>query len=253
LRAENIGGNVLFEDKEVFLFDLDGTLLSIEAEEFLKYYFGALSADFEDLCADQEQFVKLLMASTEKMIRNDGSRSNQEAFMEAFMEKMEIKNQAEAKKIKERFDQFYQSKFTALDKYFDLDRETPAEIIKHLKNQGKKLVLATNPLFPKEAVAARLSWIGIEAEDFELLTHYENMSYAKPNPNYYREILEKIDADPDNCLMIGNDLKEDAVASELGIKTLIISDKLIEREDSSYPVAWQGSLKEFKELIKEEI
>jgi len=243
----------LFKDKEFFLFDLDGTLLSLEAAEFLRYYFGALSAKFEDLCADQEEFVGLLMGSTEKMIRNDGSRSNQEVFMEDFMIKMEIEDRREAEKIKERFEQFYQSEFAALDQYFELDRETPAEIINYLKTQGKKLVLATNPLFPKEAVAARLSWIGIEASDFELLTHYENMSYAKPNPNYYKEILEKIDAAPEDCLMIGNDLKEDAVASELGIKTLIIEDKMIKREESDYPIAWQGSLKEFKKLIKEKV
>ena len=243
----------MFKDKEVFLFDLDGTLLSIEAEEFLKYYFGALSSEFEDLCADQEEFVGLLMGSTEKMIRNDGSCSNQQAFMKDFMKKMNISDQKEADRIKERFEHFYQTKFADLDQYFKLDRETPGEIIKHLKAQGKKLVLATNPLFPKEAVAARLGWIGIDAEDFDLLTHYENMSYAKPNPNYFREILEKIDAEPEDCLMIGNDLKEDAVASELGIKTLIIEDKIIEREESDYSVSWQGSLKEFKELIKENI
>lgn len=243
----------MFKDKEVFLFDLDGTLLSIEAEEFLKYYFGALSSEFKDLCADQDDFIGLLMGSTKKMIKNDGSCSNQQAFMGDFMEKMEITDQAEAEKIKERFNQFYQTKFAALDQYFEIDRETPAEIIKYLKAQGKKLVLATNPLFPKAAVEKRLGWIGIDAADFELLTHYENMSYAKPNPNYYREILEKIDAEAENCLMIGNDLKEDAVASELGIKTIIIEDKVIKREDSDYPVAWQGSLKEFEELIKKEI
>lgn len=243
----------MFKDKEVFLFDLDGTLLSIEVEEFLKYYFGALSAEFEDLFADQEKFIKILMSSTEKMIGNDGSRSNQEAFMEDFMGEMEISDPAEVEKIKARFDQFYQTKFKALDQYFELDRKTPAEIIEYLKAQGKKLVLATNPLFPKEAVAARLSWIGIDAQNFEFLTHYENMSYAKPNPNYYQEILEKIGADPEECLMIGNDLKEDAVASDLGIKTLIIEDKLIEREDSDFDISWRGSLKEFKELIIKEV
>jgi HAD superfamily hydrolase (TIGR01549 family) len=250
---EITGGVVLFKDKEVFLFDLDGTLLSIEAEQFLKYYFGALSAEFEDLCADQDQFIGLLMGSTEKMIRNDGSCSNQEVFMEDFMKKMGISDQDEAEKIKERFDHFYQTEFADLDQYFELDRETPAAIIEHLKKQGKRLVLATNPLFPKEAVAARLAWAGLDASDFEFLTHYENMSYAKPNPNYYQEILNKIGAEPKDCLMIGNDLKEDAVASKLGIKTFIIEDKLIEREESDYPIAWQGSLKEFKELLQEQL
>lgn len=241
----------MFKDKDIFLFDLDGTLLSLEVDKFLKYYFAALFSEFEDLCTEQKKFIELIMGSTEKMIKNDGSKSNQEVFMEDFMEKMKINDQKKSDQIKQRFDHFYQNEFADLDQYFEIDRETPAEIIQHLKAEGKKLVLATNPLFPKEAVAARLKWAGLDAADFEFLTHYENMSYAKPNPNYYREILEKLDADPKNCLMIGNDLKEDAVASELGIKTIIIEDKIIERKNSNYPVAWKGSLKEFKDLIKE--
>jgi HAD superfamily hydrolase (TIGR01549 family) len=241
------------KDKEIFLFDLDGTLLSIEAEKFLKYYFAAISEEFEDLCADQEEFIELLMGSTEKMIRNDGNCSNQEVFMKDFAEKMGLNDQAEAEKIKQRFEKFYQTKFTRLGQHFEIDRQTPAEIIEYLKKQGKRLILATNPLFPKEAIAARLSWAGIEAEDFELLTHYENMSYAKPNPNYYQEILNKIEAAPEDCLMIGNDLKEDAAASKLGIKTYIIEDQLIEREESNFEPEWQGSLKDFKILIEEQL
>jgi len=111
----------LFKDKDVFLFDLDGTLLTIETDQFLKYYFGALSSKFEDLCKKQDDFIKLLMDSTEKMIKNDGSRSNQQAFMEAFMEKIEVKSKEEAAKIKERFDQFYQNEFVALEKHFEID------------------------------------------------------------------------------------------------------------------------------------
>ncbi|PUU94755.1 HAD family hydrolase [Halanaerobium sp.] len=243
----------MFKDKEVFLFDLDGTLLNIEVDEFLKYYFGALSEKFSDLCDSKEEFIGLLTASTEKMIRNDGSRSNQEAFMDDFMEKLNVEEEDEAQKIKGRFDNFYQTDFKELAKYFKLDKETPAEIIKYLKSKGKKLVLATNPLFPVEAVEARLEWVNIDPTDFALITNYENMSYAKPNPEYYQEILEKIEESPDNCLMIGNDLKEDAIASRLGIETMIVEDKLIEREDSSYNISWQGTLKELKELIKKEI
>ncbi|PTV98099.1 HAD superfamily hydrolase (TIGR01549 family) [Halanaerobium saccharolyticum] len=243
----------MFKDKEVFLFDLDGTLLNIEVDEFLKYYFGALSEKFSDLCDSKEEFIGLLTASTEKMIRNDGSRSNQEAFMDDFMEKLNVEEEDEAQKIKGRFDNFYQTDFRELAKYFKLDKETPAEIIKYLKSKGKKLVLATNPLFPVEAVEARLEWVNIDPTDFALITNYENMSYAKPNPEYYQEILEKIEESPDNCLMIGNDLKEDAIASRLGIETMIVEDKLIEREDSSFDIAWQGTLKELKELIKKEI
>lgn len=247
----------MLKDRDVFLFDLDGTLLNIEVDEFLKYYFGALSQKFNDLCENQDQFIKVLSKSTEKMIKNDGSKTNQQAFMEDFMQRIGIKEKKEARKIKERFDNFYQREFTELDKYFELDKETPSYIINYLKRKGKKLVLATNPLFPVEAVEARLKWVNIDPNDFELITNYENMSYAKPNPDYYKEILEKISENPENCLMVGNDLSEDAVASKLGIKTLIIENKLIERrqEDkkADLNIAWQGSLNEFKNLIEEKI
>ncbi|ADO76381.1 HAD family hydrolase [Halanaerobium praevalens] len=243
----------MLKNKDVFFFDLDGTLLNIELEEFLKYYFEALSQKFNDLCSDPKKFSQILMAATEKMIKNDGSCKNQEAFMQDFKQKLNINDQAKVEKIKARFDKFYQSDFIGLAKYFDLDQKLPAQIINYLKQKNKRLVLATNPLFPKEAVIARLKWIGIEAANFELITHYENMSYAKPNPNYYQEILTKIDAEPANCLMIGNDLKEDAVATEVGIETIIIEDNLINRKDSDYSISWQGSLVEFEKLIKEKI
>lgn len=243
----------MFKDKEAFLFDLDGTLLTIETDHFLKYYFGALSSEFEDLFKQQDDFIEILMDSTEKMIKNDGSRSNQQAFMEAFMDKIEVQTKKEAEKIKERFDKFYQNDFEHLEKHFEIDRDNPLAIIKYLKDKDKRLVLATNPLFPKAAVEKRLSWTGINPDDFELLTHYENMSYAKPNPNYYQEILDKINVSAENCLMVGNDLKEDAAAATIGIKTFIIEDKLIERDTCDYPIEWQGSLIEFKELLKKEV
>lgn len=243
----------MLKNKDVFLFDLDGTLLDIEIEEFLKYYFAALSAKFEDLSESREKFIELLSESTEKMIKNNGVQTNQEVFMEDFMAKIGIEDQKEALKIKKRFDDFYQQEFKALAKYFDLDRQISAEIIELLKTKKKRLVLATNPLFPVEAVEARLEWVGINPADFELLTHYENMSYAKPNPEYYRQILNKIGEKADNCLMVGNDLQEDGAASELGIKTLIVDDKLIQRAKKSYQPAWQGSLAELKNLIKKEL
>lgn len=243
----------MFRDKDVFLFDLDGTLLTIETDEFLKYYFEALSSEFKDLCRSRDDFINVLMESTQKMIKNNGHSSNQQVFMKDFMERSGVKTQAEAEQIKERFDHFYQNEFEKLGKYFEIDTETPFKIIEFLKQKGKKLVLATNPLFPKEAVEKRLGWTGIDPADFEILTHYGNMSYAKPNPNYYQEILDILDVDSESCLMIGNDLKEDAAASEVGIKTLIIEDKIIERKDSHYPIEWRGSLKELEKLIKAEI
>lgn len=240
----------MFKNKSTFLFDLDGTLLDINIDSFLEYYFDSLSREFSDLCESREEFIRILMESTRKMIENDGKKSNQEVFMEDFLAKITSGDQQELKK---RFDHFYKNKFPKLQKYFDFDSSIGSELVKYIKDKDKKLVLATNPLFPKTAVVERLNWAGLSEDDFDFITSYENMSFAKPNPDYYLEILDKIEQAPEDCLMIGNDMEEDTAAADVGIKTVIVNDNLIEAEDNVHKIEWRGSLEELTEIIKREV
>lgn len=240
----------MFKNKNTFLFDLDGTLLDLEIDKFLEYYFDALSREFSDLCESRKEFIAVLMESTGKMIENDGKKSNQEVFMDDFLTKITAGDEEDLKK---RFDYFYENRFPELQKYFDFNNSISVELIKYLKNKDKKLVLATNPLFPKKAVIERLKWGGLSEADFDFITSYENMNYAKPNPNYYQEILDKIDRAPEECLMIGNDMAEDTAAADLGIKTIIVDDNLIEAEDKEHKIEWKGSLKELAEILRNKI
>ena len=80
-----------------------------------------------------------------------------------------------------------------------------------------------------------------------LYTTYENSGFCKPNPKYYSEILEKLNLDPEDCLMVGNDVIEDMVAQKLGMKVFLLTDCIINKENkdiSQYP---NGG---FDELIK---
>ncbi|ADQ15579.1 HAD family hydrolase [Halanaerobium hydrogeniformans] len=240
----------MLKNRQRYLFDLDGTLLTINIDKFLNRYFAALSAEFDDLYPDKQGFISNLMASTQKMIKNDGKKTNREVFMEDFLAHL---NGEDREEIKKRFHDFYQNVFPSLEKDFEIDKQTPANIISYLKEKNKSLVLATNPLFPRQAVVERLNWAGIAAEDFDFISSYENMSYAKPNPNYYQEILDKIGASPNNCLMIGNDLEDDTAAQDIGIPTLIINNHLIENEAKDLDLVWQGSLDEFYSLIKSQL
>jgi len=247
-----MGGIKLFEDKKTFLFDLDGTLLSIDMDIFIKHYFAALSEEFSDLCSSRQNFIDIIMESTAQMIKNNGEKSNREVFMEDFFEKLEAADK-DKEKIKQRFDNFYAEKFPELQNNFEIETEVPAEIIKHLADNNKRIILATNPLFPKEAVVERLRWAGLNSDEFDFITSYENMNYAKPNPKYYQQILDKIDEKAENSLMIGNDMGEDTPASDIGIDTFIIDNYLIDSEAGKRKIKWQGSLDEFAELIKNEI
>ncbi|WP_040657470.1 HAD family hydrolase [Orenia marismortui] len=235
------------QNQNTALFDLDGTLLRIDFEEFLKNYFKALTAEFHDLLRDSDKFIKILMKSTEEMIKNDGRRTNQEVFMDSFFSLLDVQN---TELVSSRIEYFYKNKFSLLGEGFSENKDA-IKIIKKLKKAGYRLAITTNPLFPKTAVLERIKWVGLKVKDFELITSYENMHYAKPNLKYYQEVINKMKVKADQCIMVGNDLQEDMIAGQLGVKTFLIDDYLIDRKDgSSIKVDWRGSLKEFRDIIE---
>ena len=101
------------------------------------------------------------------------------------------------------------------------------------------MILATNPIFPANGDATRLSWIGLKMEDFDLVTDYATSCHCKPNPAYYRDILDQFHLDPAQCLMIGNDVQEDVeAATAAGIPAWLLTDTAINR--SNAPVTCPG-------------
>ena len=104
------------------------------------------------------------------------------------------------------FDEYYRVEFQQVAKSCGFNAMAK-ETIRRLRGQSYRLVLATNPIFPAVATESRIRWAGLEPEDFVLYTTYENTGYCKPNPEYYRDILKKLDGDPDECLMVGNDVE----------------------------------------------
>ena len=56
------------------------------------------------------------------------------------------------------------------------------------------------------------------------------MNYAKPNINYYKQIVELNNLKAEECIMFGNDLIEDLAIEKLGIDCFIITDNMINGE-----------------------
>ena len=84
----------------------------------------------------------------------------------------------------------------------------------------------------------------------EHLKKYENSRYCKPNPDYYREILGQLHLQPEECLMVGNDVSDDMVARKLGMEVFLLTDCLINKHNediSQYP---NGSFPELMEFIR---
>lgn len=224
------------------LFDLDGTMLPMEQEKFVKAYFGALCEKFcPVLSISAEEMIKSVWKATGAMIKNDGTHSNYEVFWSTFAQ---LAGKNVLNHIKD-FDEFYNNEFIATKAVCSYN-PVVEETIKVLKNKGYRLIVATNPIFPGVAVNNRLKWAGVTPRNFEFITNYENSCFCKPNPKYYIEILEKLELNPKECLMVGNDVSEDIIPTHnLEIDTYLITDCLENKNNEDYSSYKNGSFKSF--------
>ena len=226
------------------LFDLDGTLLPMDQDEFIKAYFGLLARKMAPLGYEPERMIKAVYAGTNAMIANDGSRTNEAVFWQTFCSVFG----EQARRDEPHFEAFYRNEFQQVQKACGFDARA-AQVIARLKEKGYRLVLATNPLFPAIATQSRIRWAGMQVSDFELVTTYENSSFCKPNVKYYEEILQQLALDPAECLMVGNDVGEDMVAGKLGMKTFLMTDCLINRVNEDIETYPHGSFAELERYI----
>ncbi len=225
-----------------FLFDLDGTLLPMDQEEFIRLYMTALAKRFQKKY-DVQTLISTIWAGTRAMADNDGSDTNENVFWQCAAEMMNL-NKADCE---EEFLDFYQTDFSEA-RGATAARPEIIACIHRLKRKGYTIVAATNPFFPKIATQNRLRWAGFDPDDFDDITTYENSSFCKPNLNYYKELLKRLGRQPSDCVMVGNDNQEDMCAEMLGIRGYLITDCLINRNNAPITCHWHGSFDDFAAL-----
>ena len=96
-----------------------------------------------------------------------------------------------------------------------------------------------------------IRWAGLSAEDFEEITTYETCRYSKPNVGYYQEILDRQGLKAEECLMIGNDKREDLAAGKLGIRTYLVTECLEHAAEPGSPDYEGKNLEQLYEDLKE--
>ncbi|MBH0331436.1 haloacid dehalogenase [Brevibacillus brevis] len=228
------------------LFDLDGTLLEMQTEPFVKSYLVEVGRHVGDKY-DTEKLLALVWAATKAMIMNqEPDKTNEQVFIEHFTEHSEW----DREEIWPLFDSFYREVFPTLS-HLTYASPWAKQIIAAAKEQGFRVAVATNPVFPRDAIHHRLAWIGMSPDDFELVTVYEESHFTKPNPGYYNEICQKLGVEPADCVMVGNHMQEDMVASKLGMKTFLVTNWMEDRGEPQYQVDQRGSLEELFTAISE--
>ncbi len=221
---------------QVILFDLDGTLLPMDQEVFVKAYFQKLAEKLARYGYEPKKLIDAIWTGTAAMIRNDGSCTNEKAFWNCFCDIYG----AEAWKDQPLFEAYYQNEFQQVQEVCGYHPDA-RKVVDALKNKGYRVALATNPIFPAIATESRIRWAGLQPEDFEWYTTYENSNYCKPNPAYYQEIIDRLGCKAEECLMVGNDVEEDMVAKTIGMDVFLLSDCLINKKDRDLTQFPQGS------------
>jgi haloacid dehalogenase-like hydrolase. len=230
---------------DTFLFDLDGTLLPMDQDKFVDVYFKEITKKLVPLGCDYKTLISILWEGTTAMINNDGTMPNSERFWQTAGRILGNKI-SEYEKV---FCDYYENEFQMLK---DFTNPTPMakECIRILQNKGYRIVLATNPVFPRTATYSRIRWAGLVPEDFALITTYENSSFCKPYVEYYEEILDYLGLVPEQCIMVGNDVSDDMSAGIIGMDTYLITDCLINTKNKDINCYKNGSLKDFYGYLK---
>ncbi|MCI8506032.1 MAG: HAD family hydrolase [Lachnospiraceae bacterium] len=231
---------------DTVLFDLDGSLLPMDQDAFVRLYMEALGRTFAPEGFDPKRLTGSVWKGVEAMIKNDGSISNRDRFWMEFSGAMEQEMAGE----EARFIKFYENQFGEARTATRFS-ELSAKVVRLLKAKGYRVILATNPVFPSVATYRRMEWAGLVPEDFDLVTTYEKEYYCKPNLEYYRSILKRAGKEPEQCLMVGNDVDEDMCVLSLGMSGYLLTDCLINRRGKALDGFQTGSFLEFYKYVEE--
>jgi FMN phosphatase YigB (HAD superfamily) len=198
------------------LFDLDGTLVTLNRRGLeLRFMLRAFRRFWPAI--HPWRFRRAFWHAAEQLQSHESEKTNYQVFLETLATYSRVDQAALDRIVRE----FLVHDFPHLS-----DRFAPIpgarETLELARRQNYRVVLATNPVWPLAAVRARLRAGGLDDFPFDFISHSEVMTCCKPAPRYYRQLLERLQARAEECLMIGNDPRKDLPAKSVGIRTFLI-------------------------------
>lgn len=202
------------------LLDLDNTLLINDPARFTTHYLAALNGFLRERLGDQD-FERMVMAGVQAVIaRPDPLRANLDRFYDVVDPLLPVDRAAFDAAVEE----FYRVVYPRIQT-ITRRRSTARPLVEWLAAEGYRVVVATNPFFPRVAVEQRLAWAGLPVDEmpFALVTTLENMHATKPHAQYYEEILARVGVQADEAIMVGDEWDLDiAPAWRAGLNTFWI-------------------------------
>ncbi len=225
------------------LLDLDNTLLHNPDDKSIPAYLALIEQHFSRQWGIDNTSQAILKSMRAMTSPHDFHRTNLELATESIAASMGRSVEA----VQASFATFYAEDYARLRSYTQPCGEFVPMLIKHLQDRGCALVIATNPLYPPEAIRQRLNWAGIP-DDFSayaLVTHAGNMHFTKPDPAYFAEIVARVGIEPDEALMVGDNPHNDiAPALRAGLQAYHVL-----HNGAAPSIASSGTLQDFYNQI----
>jgi HAD superfamily hydrolase (TIGR01549 family) len=207
------------------LLDLDDTLIRNPNQGFVPSYLHLLDHYFED------QFSITISQTLIECVRALGhDRDMRKRNISVMLDLLSQSAGLDDVQLDAAFHDFYLHHYPEL-RACTQPVECAAALVNALLERDYQLVIATNPIYPTEAIHQRLEWAGIPAENrdrFSLITTADNMHFAKPQPAYYAEIIARVGVEPDEALMVGDsDVNDIQAAAWVGLRTIKVNHETL--------------------------
>jgi FMN phosphatase YigB (HAD superfamily) len=198
------------------LWDLDGTLIGQRRRTFATLMPAGAAWVFRDL-VPPHRFLPLLGRTLRDVRVNDTEHTNTELMLRLLAERVDTGRDV----VEARLARLAEVEFARLRACFPA-RPAAVAAVRELAEAGARQVVATNPLWPRSTVETRIRWGGHDLTSFAFVTSGETMRRAKPRPDFYRELLDRLGAAAGDCVMVGNDPADDGTAALLGIPVFLL-------------------------------
>lgn len=196
------------------LFDLDGTLLDIDGEDFLDAYIEALTAWWNP--SDPNTFRQQIMAASVPIFADHPQATNGEVFRDHLSRLLGMSTEA----VGDRIDHFHQEHLTSL-RFSARPVPQARATVRRCQALGLRMAVATTPIYKPEVIWLRLGWAGLADIPWDLVTHSEVMHTCKPHVGYYHETAHLLGIAPEACCMVGDDPLQDGPAARAGMGVLL--------------------------------
>lgn len=223
---------------QAVLFDLDGTLLDMDGDDFLDAYVAALSHFMAEL-VEPARFVEALWsAAVAANVTPHPGRTQRAVLVQSLSRELGL----EPSILERRITAFNRRDLTPLGPGAK-PKPGARRAVQDAQALGLKIAVATTPIYGLEVIGERLRWAGVGDLAWDLVAD-DSFEATKPAPAYFEEVARRLEVPPGQCLMVGDDPWNDLPAREVGMRTFYVGDR-----QPGFDVGPKGTLHDLPELL----